>query len=97
MRGAVGAQLGANGAVEEFPCLRSLLIEDSARRLWSPSNAEFPDQTVDLVGAPEVNRKIHEWMDRAKEIYAAGGVSEEAVVEEEQELPSVLRKDDSSH
>ena len=34
------------------------------------------DKTVDLVGAPEVNRKIHEWMDRAKELYATGETQE---------------------
>jgi uncharacterized membrane protein YvlD (DUF360 family) len=56
-----------------------------------PAAFATQDKTVDLVGAPEVNRKLHEWMDRAKELYAAGGVAEEAVVEDEQELPSVLR------
>ena len=56
-----------------------------------PSAFATQDQTVDLVGAPEVNRKIHEWMNRAKELYAAGDVAEEAVVEDEHELPSVLR------
>jgi uncharacterized membrane protein YvlD (DUF360 family) len=56
-----------------------------------PTAFATQDKTVDLVGAPEVNRKIHEWMDRAKEIHAAGGVAEEAAVEEERELPSVLQ------
>jgi len=56
-----------------------------------PAAFATQDKTVDLVGAPEVNRKIHEWMDRAKELYAAGDVAEEAVVEDEHELPSVLR------
>ena len=56
-----------------------------------PAAFATQDKTVDLVGAPEVNRKIHEWMDRAKELYAAGAAPEEAAVEEEQELPSVLR------
>ena len=56
-----------------------------------PTAFATQDKTVDLVGAPEVNRKIHEWMDRAKELYAAGDLAEEAVVEDEQELPSVLR------
>jgi uncharacterized membrane protein YvlD (DUF360 family) len=58
-----------------------------------PTAFATQDKTVDLVGAPEVNRKIHEWMDRAKEIYAAGGVAEEEALEEERELPSVLRKE----
>jgi len=58
-----------------------------------PAAFATQDKTVDLVGAPEVNRKIHEWMDRAHEIHAAGGVTEEVEVEEEKELPSVLRKD----
>ena len=61
-----------------------------------PTAFATQDKTVDLVGAPEVNRKIHEWMDRAKEIYAAGGATEAAEVEVEKELPSVLRKDDSA-
>ncbi len=56
-----------------------------------PSAFATQDKTVDLVGAPEVNRKIHEWMDRAKEIYAAGGVVEEAEAEQEQAVPSVLQ------
>jgi uncharacterized membrane protein YvlD (DUF360 family) len=56
-----------------------------------PTAFATQDKTVDLVGAPEVNRKIHEWMDRAKEIYAADEAPEEAVVEEEHKLPSVLQ------
>jgi uncharacterized membrane protein YvlD (DUF360 family) len=58
-----------------------------------PSAFATQDKTVDLVGAPEVNRKIHEWIDRAHEIYAAGGVVEEAAVEDEHELPSVLQRE----
>jgi hypothetical protein len=57
-----------------------------------PTAFATQDKTVDLVGAPEVNRKIHEWMDRAKEIHAAGGVSEDVAAEEEQALPSVLQQ-----
>jgi uncharacterized membrane protein YvlD (DUF360 family) len=56
-----------------------------------PTAFATEDKTVDLVGAPEVNRKIHEWMDRAKELYAAGETAEEGPAEVEQELPSVLR------
>jgi uncharacterized membrane protein YvlD (DUF360 family) len=56
-----------------------------------PTAFATEDKTVDLVGAPEVNRKIHEWMDRAHEIYAAGG-PEEAVAEvRDDTLPSVLQ------
>jgi len=57
-----------------------------------PAAFATQDKTVDLVGAPEVNRKIHEWMDRAREMYAAGEVAELKPSEEEAELPSVLRK-----
>ncbi len=56
-----------------------------------PAAFATEDKTVDLVGAPEVNRKIHEWMDRARELYAAGETAEEGPAEAEQELPSVLR------
>ena len=56
-----------------------------------PSAFATQDKTVDLVGAPEVNRKIHEWMDRAKELYAAGEQAEAEAEEAEKELPSVLR------
>jgi hypothetical protein len=49
------------------------------------------DKTVDLVGAPAVNAKIHEWMDRAKELYAAGETPEAEEKEAEKALPSVLR------
>jgi uncharacterized membrane protein YvlD (DUF360 family) len=62
-----------------------------------PTAFATQDKTVDLVGAPEVNRKIHEWMDRAKEMYASGEVAEAEVAEEEKELPSVLRKDTPTH
>ena len=61
-----------------------------------PAAFATQDKSVDLVGAPEVNRKIHEWMDRAKELYAAGAVAGDEVVEEEVELPSVLRSPASS-
>jgi uncharacterized membrane protein YvlD (DUF360 family) len=61
-----------------------------------PTAFATQDKTVDLVGAPEVNRKIHEWIDRAKEIHAAGGVVEEAKAEAEHELPSVLQKEPKS-
>jgi hypothetical protein len=56
-----------------------------------PAAFATQDKTVDLVGAPEVNRKIHEWMNRAKELYEAGEAPEEKPAEAEQELPSVLR------
>ncbi len=56
-----------------------------------PAAFATQDKTVDLVGAQEVNRKIHEWMDRAKELYTTGAAPEEVAVEEEHELPSVLR------
>ena len=56
-----------------------------------PAAFATQDKSVDLVGAPEVNRKIHEWMDRAKELYAAGEAPEAAAAEEEHELPSVLQ------
>ncbi len=58
-----------------------------------PTAFATQDKTVDLVGAPEVNRKIREWVARAKELDAAGVSPEEAAVEEEAELPSVLRTD----
>jgi uncharacterized membrane protein YvlD (DUF360 family) len=58
-----------------------------------PAAFATQDKTVDLVGAPEVNRKIHEWMDRAKELYEAGEAPEAALVEEEKELPTVLRSE----
>ncbi|MEA2026543.1 MAG: phage holin family protein, partial [Chloroflexota bacterium] len=58
-----------------------------------PTAFATQDKTVDLVGAPEVNRKIHEWVARAKELDAAGTSPEEASIEEEAELPSVLRTD----
>ena len=56
-----------------------------------PAAFATQDKTVDLVGAQEVNRKIHEWMDRAKELYATGAAPDEVAVEEEHELPSVLK------
>jgi len=58
-----------------------------------PAAFATQDKSVDLVGAPEVNRKIHEWMDRAKELYEQGESPEEAPADEEHELPSVLRKE----
>ncbi len=57
-----------------------------------PSAFATQDKTVDLVGAPEVNRKIHEWIARARELDAAGITDEEPVETEQPELPSVLRK-----
>ena len=56
-----------------------------------PTAFATQDKTVDLVGAPEVNRKIHEWIARAKELDAAGIAPEDALAEEEAELPSVLQ------
>jgi len=56
-----------------------------------PSAFATQDKTVDLVGAPEVNRKIHEWMDRAREMYTTGETADEKPLEEEKELPSVLQ------
>jgi hypothetical protein len=56
-----------------------------------PTAFATQDETVDLVGAPEINRKIHEWIDRAKEMYAAGESPEDAASEVELQLPSVLR------
>jgi uncharacterized membrane protein YvlD (DUF360 family) len=57
-----------------------------------PAAFATEDKTVELVGAPEVNRKILEWMDRARTLYAAGGAPTAEPVEAEQELPSVLRE-----
>jgi uncharacterized membrane protein YvlD (DUF360 family) len=56
-----------------------------------PAAFATQDKTVDLVGAPEVNRKIHEWMDRAKELYETGEAPEAEAAEKEEQLPSVLR------
>jgi uncharacterized membrane protein YvlD (DUF360 family) len=54
--------------------------------------AAFADEeTVDLVGAPEVNRKIREWIARARELYATGETAQAKPVEAAAELPSVLR------
>jgi hypothetical protein len=61
-----------------------------------PAAFATQDKTVDLVGAPEVNRKIHEWMDRARAMYATGETPEAVPAEEEKELPSVLRKEDAA-
>jgi uncharacterized membrane protein YvlD (DUF360 family) len=61
-----------------------------------PAAFATQEKTVDLVGAPEVNRKIHEWMDRARELFESGEGPAEALAEEEQELPSVLRTTDHS-
>jgi len=55
-----------------------------------PAAFATEDKPVDLVGAPEVNRKIHEWVARAKELHQTGGVPE-ADVAMEAELPSILR------
>jgi uncharacterized membrane protein YvlD (DUF360 family) len=57
-----------------------------------PAAFATEDKTVDLVGAPAVNHKMHEWMNRAREMYAAGETPEAVPAEEEKELPSVLRK-----
>ena len=56
-----------------------------------PAAFATQDKTVDLVGAPAVNHKIHEWMDRARELYEAGETAAAEPEAEEQELPSVLR------
>lgn len=56
-----------------------------------PSAFAMEDKTVDLVGAPAVNHKIHQWIARAKEMDAAGVAPEEAREEEEAGLPSVLQ------
>jgi uncharacterized membrane protein YvlD (DUF360 family) len=56
-----------------------------------PAAFATQEKTVDLVGAPEVNRKIHEWIARAKEMYAAGEEPVAKPAEAEGELPSVLR------
>jgi hypothetical protein len=56
-----------------------------------PAAFATQEKSVELVGAPEVNRKIHEWIARARELDAAGITEEEALAEEEHELPSVLR------
>jgi hypothetical protein len=61
-----------------------------------PSAFATQEKTVDLVGAPEVNRKIHEWMDRARELYDSGEAPEETMAAEEAELPSVLRRPDKA-
>ncbi len=53
-------------------------------------------KTVELVGAPEVNRMLHEWIGRANELDAAGVTDVEALAEEEHELPSVLRTDNAA-
>ncbi|MFV2062889.1 MAG: alkaline phosphatase family protein [Chloroflexota bacterium] len=58
-----------------------------------PSAFATQDETVSLVGAPEVNRKIREWVARAKELDAAGVSEEDAMSAEEAELPSVLQVD----
>jgi len=58
-----------------------------------PAAFATQEQTVSLVGAEEVNRKIHEWIARARELHAAGVTPAEAVAEAPAELPSVLRKD----
>lgn len=56
-----------------------------------PAAFATQEKTVDLVGAPEVNRKIHEWIARAKQMHEAGETPEARPAEEEKELPSVLR------
>ena len=56
-----------------------------------PAAFATEDKTVDLVGAPEVNRKIREWRARAMEMYEAGETVGEKPAEPEAELPSVLR------
>jgi hypothetical protein len=49
------------------------------------------EKTVDLVGAEEVNRKLREWIARARTLDAAGPAPEPAAKEEPTELPSVLQ------
>jgi hypothetical protein len=61
-----------------------------------PAAFATEEKTVDLIGAPEVNRKIHEWMARARELDAMGTAEDEVGTEEEQVLPSVLRRDPRS-
>jgi hypothetical protein len=56
-----------------------------------PAAFATQEKTVDLVGAPEVNRKIHEWMDRAKAMHATGEAPGVRPTEEEAPLPAVLR------
>ena len=57
-----------------------------------PTAFAVEDKTVDLVGAPEVNRKIREWMERARAMAEAGGPTTVVPAEETPELPSVLRE-----
>jgi uncharacterized membrane protein YvlD (DUF360 family) len=56
-----------------------------------PAAFEPSDKPVSLVGAEEVNRKIREWMARAREMDAAGISAEEARAKPRGELPSVLQ------
>ena len=56
-----------------------------------PAVLATQDKTVDLVGAPAVNAKIHEWIERARQLDAEGASDEAAADAEEVELPSVLR------
>ena len=56
-----------------------------------PSAFASEEQPVDLVGAPEVNRVIHEWIARARELDAVGASEQESHMPEEKALPSVLR------
>jgi uncharacterized membrane protein YvlD (DUF360 family) len=58
-----------------------------------PTAFATQDKTVSLVGAEEVNRKIREWVARAKELDAAGIETDASAQEEEAELPSVLQPD----
>jgi uncharacterized membrane protein YvlD (DUF360 family) len=58
-----------------------------------PAAFATEDKTVDLVGAPEINRKIREWVARAKEMYESGETPEAMPVEDGKELPSVLRRE----
>jgi hypothetical protein len=57
-----------------------------------PAAFEPNEKTISLVGAEEVNRKIREWIARARELDAAGIGAEEAATRAQVELPSVLRE-----
>jgi uncharacterized membrane protein YvlD (DUF360 family) len=56
-----------------------------------PAAFDRDAQPVSLVGAEEVNRKIREWMARARELDAEGITAETARTRPLAELPSVLR------
>jgi hypothetical protein len=56
-----------------------------------PAAFERSEKPLSLVGAEEVNRKIREWIARAREMDAAGITAEEARAKPLGELPSVLQ------